>query len=52
MANLVAARKAPEPVILRVDAAAAAQAGVAFYAGNEKVWLADLVPPEFVTEDA
>lgn len=52
MANLVGARKAPEPVILRVDAAAAARAGVAFYAGNEKVWLADLVPPEFVTEDA
>jgi len=51
-ARLVGARKAREPVILRVAASDAAEAGVAFYAGNEKVWLADLVPAEFVTEDA
>jgi putative RNA 2'-phosphotransferase len=38
------------PVILRVDAAAAARGGVAFYAGNDKVWLADRVAPEFIAE--
>ena len=47
-AKLMGARKAGEPVIMRVDSAAAAEAGVAFYVGNEKVWLADLVPPSFV----
>jgi RNA:NAD 2'-phosphotransferase (TPT1/KptA family) len=25
---------------------------VRFYAGNEKVWLADLVPSNFISEDA
>lgn len=44
----VGRRKARVPVILRIDAAAAAQRGVAFYAGNDKVWLADCVPAEFI----
>lgn len=44
----VGRRKAPVPVILRVDAAAAARAGIAFYAGNDKVWLADRVPARFI----
>jgi len=26
------------------------ETGVAFYAGNAKVWLADAVPREFITE--
>lgn len=51
-ARLVGARKAREPVVLRVAASAAAEAGMAFYAGNEKVWLADFVPAEFIVEDA
>lgn len=34
--------------MLRIDAAAAARAGVAFYAGNDKIWLADQVPPRFI----
>ncbi|WP_116115985.1 RNA 2'-phosphotransferase [Austwickia chelonae] len=46
----VGSRKADVPVILRVDAQAAAETGVAFYAGNAKVWLADAVPREFITE--
>ena len=41
-------RKAAAPVILRVLAHAAAGAGVAFYAGNEKVWLADHVPADYI----
>jgi putative RNA 2'-phosphotransferase len=47
----VGRRKHPQPVILVVDAAAAATAGVAFYAGNDKVWLADAVPWRFITPE-
>jgi putative RNA 2'-phosphotransferase len=50
-ARAVGSRKADLPVTLRVDAQAAAEAGVTFYAGNAKVWLADAVPQEFITED-
>lgn len=48
-AQAVGSRKAPKPVILSVDTAAAIDAGVTFYAGNAKVWLADSVPPAFIT---
>jgi len=47
-AQAVGKRKVPEPVILTVKAQAAHQAGVVFYEGNDKVWLADFVPPEFL----
>jgi putative RNA 2'-phosphotransferase len=50
-ARAVGARKAPEPVILAVAAREAAAAGVAFYVGNEKVWLADSVPARFIEVD-
>ena len=50
-ARAVGARKAPEPVILAVAARQAVAAGVAFYAGSEKVWLADSVPARFVEVD-
>ena len=50
-ARAVGSRRGDVPVILRVGARAAAEAGVTFYVGNEKVWLADAVPPEFITED-
>ena len=45
-------RKSREPVILRIDAAAGAGAGVAFYLGNDKVWLADRIGPEFIFDPA
>ena len=44
----VGKRKAREPVLLRIDAARASENNVQFYEGNEKVWLADEVPPEFI----
>jgi putative RNA 2'-phosphotransferase len=47
-AHAVGRRKARVPTILRIDAAAAGRAGVAFYAGNDKVWLADRVPAQFI----
>ena len=47
----VGRRKHPQPVLLLVKAADAAKAGVAFYVGNEKVWLADRVPWSFIAID-
>jgi putative RNA 2'-phosphotransferase len=41
-------RKAAQPAILRVLAANAHANGLRFYEGNEKVWLADRVPAEFI----
>lgn len=41
-------RKRGNLVLLQIDAAKASQAGVQFYEGNEKVWLADRIPPEFI----
>ena len=38
-----------EPVLLRVDAAAAFAAGVTFYRGNDSTWLSDAIPPEFLS---
>lgn len=44
----VCKRKSLEPVLLRVRSLEAFQSGVAFYVGNERVWLADEVPPQFI----
>lgn len=45
----VGQRKAPDAVVLSVNAAAAAAAGVPFWIGNETVWLTDRVPARFVS---
>jgi len=45
----VGKRKASQPVVLMVKALKAEGAGVAFYVGHEKVWLADAVPGEFLS---
>jgi len=47
----VGRRKHPQPVILLVDAAGATGAGIPFYVGNDKVWLADTVPARFITAE-
>ena len=47
-AKEVGRRKSKDAVVLRVNAALAFEQGVAFYEGNEKVWLADAVPSQFV----
>lgn len=44
----VGRRKSDRPEILRVRAADARQAGVGFYRGNERVWLADRVPAAYI----
>jgi putative RNA 2'-phosphotransferase len=46
-ARTVGRRRSARPAVLRVDAAAAAAAGVTFHAtGEPGIWLADHVPPE------
>lgn len=49
MARQVGGRRGPEVVILAVRAAAASRSGIAFRLGNDRVWLADPIPPEFVS---
>ena len=50
MARTIALRHTTEPVILRVDAVGASEAGVAFYHPVEEIYLCDAVPPAFVTQ--
>jgi putative RNA 2'-phosphotransferase len=47
-ARLVGRRRSAEPVILEIRAADAHRTGVRFYPGNEDVWLADGIPPDFI----
>jgi putative RNA 2'-phosphotransferase len=49
MAQQVAGRKPGPSVILQIRAADAQKAGVVFYRGNDQVWLADAVPPGFIS---
>lgn len=49
-AGEVAKRKSPRTVVLQVDARKAADAGVRFYEGNERVWLAERIPSEYIRE--
>lgn len=46
----VGRRKAKAPVILEIAAGHAAAVGVKFYLGNQHVWLADEIPPDFIKE--
>lgn len=48
-ARRVGARHGGTPVVLAVDAAAAAASGIVFRHGNDDTWLADAVGPEFLT---
>lgn len=48
MAQQVGSRKDNAPLILCVHALQAHQAGFAFYKGNERVWLADSVPANYI----
>ncbi len=45
----VGRRRDAHPALLVVDTAAAKAAGICFYEGNEKVWLADRIPPEYLS---
>ena len=47
-AEAVGRRKSADPVVLVIDSAGAHRAGVRFWQGNEKVWLVEWVPHEFL----
>lgn len=47
-ATSVGRRKSASPVVLVIDAVAAASAGITFYEGNGLVWLADSLPAQFI----
>ncbi|WP_088815590.1 MULTISPECIES: RNA 2'-phosphotransferase [Listeria] len=47
-ANLVGKRKDKNPIILVINTENARAKGIRFYLGNEKVWLADSIPSEFI----
>lgn len=45
----VGERRDTNPVVLRIDAMAAYKDGIKFYHGNETVWLADNIPPIYIS---
>ncbi|WP_455258572.1 RNA 2'-phosphotransferase [Peptoniphilus asaccharolyticus] len=49
-ARLVGKRKKGDTVILVIDTELARSKCVKFYVGNDKVWLSDYIPPEFIKE--
>lgn len=51
-ADHVARRKSSTPIMLEVATARAAAAGAQFWQGNEVVWLADHIEPEYLTPRA
>ena len=46
----VGKRRDGKPCILVIDAKTAWADGLGFYLGNEKVWLADVVPARYIRE--
>lgn len=47
-AEQVGRRRDNRPAILTIDAEKAAADGIKFYIGNDKVWLADQIPPQYL----
>ena len=47
-AKQVGGRRSAEPVILIIDAKRAFLSGIVFYKGNDLIWLADGIPPEYI----
>ncbi|MDO5066768.1 MAG: RNA 2'-phosphotransferase [Propionibacteriaceae bacterium] len=50
MAHAVGSRHASRPVILRIDAAAAQAAGIQFYPGSDRVWMAETIPARYLSK--
>ena len=48
IAVLVGKRRDANPIILEIDAKGAANDGIKFYIGNDKVWLCDKVPAKYI----
>ena len=49
-ARVVGRRHSPEPVVLTVRARAAWEAGARFFRPEERLYLAEVVPAEFIPE--
>lgn len=49
-AQNVGLRHDNKPCILKIDAKNACKDGIPFYYGNEKVWLADTIPNQYIME--
>ncbi len=49
-AEIVAKRWHSDYLILKVDAKRAFDEGINFYEGNENIWLADFIPPQYIKE--
>ena len=49
-AQSVGLRRDNKPCVLQIDAKRAWEDGILFYFGNEKVWLADVIPSKYITE--
>lgn len=47
-AKRVGLRRDSSPALLEVDAMKAFKDGLVFYRGNDKVWLADAIPPKYM----
>ncbi len=50
-AYIVGKRKDFNPVLLKLQAEKAFSEGIKFYQGNNVVWLADYIPPKFISVD-
>jgi putative RNA 2'-phosphotransferase len=48
-ARAVGLRRTGRPIILRIAALEAHRQGIKFYLGNEDIWMADPVPPAFIS---
>lgn len=48
LAMQVGGRKTLNPIILTIRAKEANHNGIKFYLGNENIWLADYIPPEYI----
>lgn len=49
MAQEVGGRHDAKPTVLSIDAKVASQDGIAFYQGGEETWLAEMIPPRYLT---
>lgn len=49
MATLVGKGRDGESVVLKIDAKGASSDGVTFYVGNDRVWLCDKIPANYIT---
>lgn len=50
-ARIVGLRRTKKPVILHIAALEAHEQGIKFYPGNQDIWLAEPIPPTFISRE-